>query len=102
MYLHSSCKKGTLIKRNKNYHNTESETQSKRNNNETVIEKQDNTIVQLLHDASAAKDEETKKDENVSKLILENEGLIKENNKIKIMLKNMDLEIKLLRSRTKE
>ena len=56
----------------------------------------------MLHDASAAKDEETKKDENVSKLILENEGLIKENNKIKIMLKNMDLEIKLLRSRTKE
>ena len=59
-------------------------------------------MVHELTEASDAKDEEIKQmNENVSKLIAENKGLIEENNKVKIILKNMDQEIKLLRSRTK-
>ena len=99
MYLHISCKKGSLIKRNQN--NGKSETQTTKDNNETVAEKQDDTPVQC--ESSYAMDEEINEEEqNVSKLISENQQLIKENNKMKIMLKNMDQEIKRLRSRTKE
>ena len=59
-------------------------------------------MFQIIKEASNAKNEEIKQmNENVSKLIAENKGLIEENNKVKIILKNMDQEIKLLRSRTK-
>ena len=56
----------------------------------------------MLKEAIAAKEEDIKRmDENNSKLISENEGLIEENNRFQRILKNMNQEIKLLRSRTK-
>ena len=101
-YLHISSKKGIHVKRNPNNHDTTRETQNKTDNKEILIENTNDEMVHELTEASDAKDEEIKQmNENVSKLIAENKGLIEENNKVKIILKNMDQEIKLLRSRTK-
>ena len=59
-------------------------------------------MFQIIKEASNAKNEEIKQmNENVTKLIAENKGMIEQNNKIKRILKNMDQKIKLLRSWTK-
>ena len=101
-YLHQSSKKGIHIKSNKNYHDTKSETENRRDKHEIIIEKQNDDNVLVLKEAIAAKEEDIKRmDENNSKLISENEGLIEENNRFQRILKNMNQEIKLLRSRTK-
>ena len=101
-YLHQSSKKGIHIKSNKNYHDTKSETENRRDKHEIIIEKQNDDNVPVLKEAIAAKEEDIKRmDENNSKLISENEGLIEENNRFQRILKNMNQEIKLLRSRTK-
>ena len=100
-YLHISSKKGIHVKRNTNYHETKHESQNKTDSTEIIIEKKDDEIVHVLKEASDTKDVEIKMmSENVSKLFAENEILIEENNKIKRILKNMDLEIKRLRSQT--
>ena len=101
-YLHISSKKGIHVKRNPNNLDTTRETQNKTDITEIIIENTNDEMVHVLKDASNAKDEEIKQmNEIVSKIIAENKGLIEENNKVKIILKNMDSEIKLLRSRTK-
>ena len=101
-YMHISSKKGIHVKRNPNNHDTTRETQNKTDNKEKLIENRNDEMVHELTEARDAKDEEIKQmNENVSKLIAENKGLIEENTKVKIILKKMDQEIKLLRSRTK-
>ena len=101
--MHISSKKGIHVKRNPNYHNTKREPQNKTHNKEIITEKKDDEMDHVLKEASHPKDKEIiKMDDKVSKLIAENEGLIEENNKIKRILKNIDQEIKLLRSRTNQ
>ena len=79
-YLHQSSKKGIHIKSNKNYHDTKSETENRRDKHEIIIEEQNDDNVLVLMEAIAAKEEDIKRmDENNSKLISENEGLIEEN-----------------------
>ena len=83
----------------KNYNETKSEEQNKMKAKEVITEKHDDII--SLKETVASKDKEIKeKDDKVQKLVLENEDLINQNNKIKRCAKNMDEEIKRLRSRT--
>jgi hypothetical protein len=59
----------------------------------------DNLLV--LKEDIASKEEVIKRlQENISKLISENKGLLEENNRFQSILLNMKQEIKLLKSRT--
>ena len=101
-YLHQSSKKGINIKSNKNYDDTKSETQNKRGKQEVVIEKPDDEYILILKEAIAAKEEDIKRMKGKTyKLSSENEGLIEENNRFQRILKNMNQEIKLLKSQTR-
>ena len=85
----------------KNYNETKSEEQNKMKAKEVITEKHDDKTIISLKETVASKDKEIKeKDDKVQKLVLENEDLINQNNKIKRCAKNMDEEIKRLRSRT--
>ena len=67
-------KKGIHIKSNKDYHDTKTETQNKRDKHEVFNEKTDNENV--LPFAIAAKEEDIKRmEDNNSKLISENEWI---------------------------
>ena len=68
-------------------------------NNETTTEKKGDKSTDSLKDDIVAKDNLIKdKEEIVSKLKSKIERLIEENNRIKQCAKNMDQEIKVLRS----
>ena len=100
-YLHNPSKEGKNIRPNKNCHETKSEGQNKMKAKEVKTEKHDDKTIISLKDIVASKDKEIKeKDDKVQKLVLEKEDLINQNNKIKRCAKNMDEEIKRLRSRT--
>jgi hypothetical protein len=73
----------------------------KRSNQEEVIEKPDDDTVLILKEAIAAKEEDINRIEG-EKFILssENESLIEENNRFQRILKNMNMEIKRLKSQT--
>ena len=91
-YLHQSSK---------NYHDTKSEKQHKRDKQEVFIETPDDDNVLSLNEDIFAKEEVIKRSEEInSKLISENEGLVEENNIFQRILKNMNQEIKLLKSQT--
>ena len=100
-YLHQSNKKGINLKVNKNYDDTKIETPNKRSKQEVFIEKPDDDNVLILKEAIAAKEEEIKRmEETKSKLSSEKEGLVEENKRFQRILKNMNQEIKLLKSQT--
>ena len=100
-YLHQSNKKGINLKVNKNYDDTKSETPNKRSKQEVFIEKPDDNNVLILKEAIAAKEEEIKRmEETKSKLSSEKEGLVEENKRFQRILKNMNEEIKRLKSQT--
>ena len=89
-YLHISSKKGLHIK--SNYHDTKIEI---------INEKPDDETVHVLKEAIAAKEEDIERlDDKISKLITKNEVVIEENNRLQRIMKNMDHEIKVLRSWT--
>ena len=99
--MHNPSKEGKNIQPNKNYHETKSEGQNKMKAKELITEKHVDKTIISLKETVASKDKEIKeKDDKVQKLVLENEDLINQNNKIKRCAKNMDEEIKRLRSRT--
>ena len=100
-YLHNSRKKGINIKKDKNYHGTESEGQNNIDDRKKIVHKIDDNIVDSLTETVASKHKEIKEmEDKVLKLISENEGLIEENDRIKRCAIKMDQDIKALRSQT--
>ena len=99
MYLHIANKKGINIKIKKNYHKTKNESKEP-NNGEMTWEKPTTKNVDPLIEIINVKDKEIReKEEALVKLMSENEGITEENNKLKRCAKNMNQEIKHLRSR---
>ena len=100
-YIHDSNKKGQKIKQNKSYTKNTNDEEIVNDTSDRIDEKKDKFRIDSLTKEVEAKEEELKKKEDkISVLLSEKETLIEENNRIKRCAKNMDLEIKLLRSQT--
>ena len=100
-YLHVPSKKGKNVKENKNYPKNENEEERFDDASDKTKEKKDKVLIDSLKKDVDEKDKELKqKDDKISELLSEKEVLLEENNRIKRCAKNMDQEIKQLRSRT--
>ena len=100
-YLHDSNKKGKKIKQNKSYTKNTNDEEIINDTSDRIDEKKDELLIDSLTKEVEAKEEELKKKEaKISVLLSEKVTLIEENNQIKRCAKNMDLEIKMLRSQT--
>ena len=100
-YLHVSNKKGKNIKQNKSCPKNTNDEEIINDTSDRIDEKKDELLIDSLTKEVEAKEEELKKKEaKISVLLSEKVTLIEENNQIKRCAKNMDLEIKMLRSQT--
>ena len=100
-YLHVSNKKGKNIKQNKSCPKNTNDEEIINDTSDRIDEKKDELLIDSLTKEVEAKEEELKKKEaKISVLLSEKVTLIEENNRIKRCAKNMDLEIKMLRSQT--
>ena len=100
-YFHASSNKGKNIKQNKSCPKNKNDKESIDDTSDRIDEKMDEELVDSLTKEAEAKDEEMKqKDEKISELLSEKETLLEQYNRIKRCAKNMDQEIKQLRSRT--
>ena len=97
-YLHTSTKKGVNISVKKSYHEPKSGEEKKMDNKEAFTENKGDT--DSLNKEVVAKENVIKEKEDIiSKLESENEGLIEENHRIKRCAFKMDQEIKVLKPR---
>ena len=100
-YLHVSSKKGKNIKQNKSCPKNKNYKERIDDTSDRIYEKKDEELVDSLTKEAEAKDEEMKqKDDKISQLLSEKEDLLEQYDRIKRCAKNMDQEIKQLRSRT--
>ena len=92
-----TCKKGVNIIVKKSYHEPKSGEEKKMDNKEAITEDKGDT--DSLNKEVVAKENVIKEKEDIiSKLESDNEGLIEENHRIKRCAFKMDQEIKVLRS----
>ena len=100
-YLHFSSKKGKNIRENKSYPKNKNYKEKVNDTPRRIKEKQAEEVNDSFKKELEAKDEEMKrKDNKISELMSEKEDLLEQFNKIKRCAKNMDQEIKKLRSQS--